>query len=144
MWGHCLCDSQLPQEVGEEQAALGPVKAGSCIRRAKPWWTAAWSWGEIWWREDSSEGERADRGVKVLCEEITPFTPDWADSSSMLPLRLAFQCQSPHAPRGAGLTVRFSSTNIYQMPTLFLVMCWAHMFIRERWSYLPRVPCLTV
>ena len=52
---------------GEEQAALGPVKAGSYVGRADPWWIDGWSWGEIngekrtvWRRRGKRSSRRPD------------------------------------------------------------------------------------
>ena len=43
------------REWGEGQAASGPVKAGSYVGRADPWWIGGRSWGEIMVKEDSME-----------------------------------------------------------------------------------------
>lgn len=80
---------------GEEQAALGPVKSGSYVGRADPWWIDGWSWGEIMVRRGQYGGEGADGTLEDLSDEITQFTLDQPDPLSLPPLRLHIDLLMP-------------------------------------------------
>lgn len=80
---------------GEEQAALGPVKAGSYVGRAGPWWVDGRSWGEIMVRRGQYAAEGADGALQDLSDEITQFTLDQPDPLSLPPLRLHIDLLMP-------------------------------------------------
>lgn len=66
---------------GEEQVTSGPAEAGIYIDRANPWQASGQSWVEVMVR---SGREEAVGAIKDLSDEISRFTRDRSDCSSLL------------------------------------------------------------